>query len=132
MKIKKKIRDCFVEIVAKLIQPFASDPRYFECWQRHGYHILPLECYSVIPDTSALPDGIFDVESAAVGRFIDGNGQLVFLNNLLAKFSGELSKFGDSKSGNSSGRRYTFSNTSFGPVDAEYYIAWCAVSGPSE
>lgn len=118
-----KLRDCFVKLVAKLFQPFVSDPRYFECWQKHGYHVVPVECYSVIPDTSALPDGIFDIESAAAGRFIDGNGQLLFLNNLLARFSGELCKLGDSKTKKSSGMRFTFSNTSFGPIDAEILYA---------
>lgn len=119
VEIKKKLRDCFVEVVAKLLKPFASDPRYFECWQRHGYHVLPVDDYSVIPNTSALPDDIFAVGSGVAMEFINGNGQLLFLNNLLTKFSKELCRLGDSKGGTSAGMRFTFSNTSFGPVDAE-------------
>jgi len=48
-------RDLTARAIARLLCRLAHDPKYFELWQSHGFHVLPSDYYQPIPDTGVLP-----------------------------------------------------------------------------
>jgi hypothetical protein len=54
-KAKRFGRDLAAHVIAPLLRRLAPDPKYFELWQSHGFHVLPSDNYQPIPDTRVLP-----------------------------------------------------------------------------
>jgi predicted O-methyltransferase YrrM len=124
MKNATIFRDILVSIVAKQLRRLAPDPRYFEVWQRHGFHILPIDSYSPIPDTSKLAGDIFSRESISAMRFLDSKKQWIFLERITEPYRSEFSRFPKREIASST-PGYFFGNPTFGPVDAE--LLYCIV-----
>jgi predicted O-methyltransferase YrrM len=109
---------------AAWMRRYAFDPRYYELWQNHGYHVTPVDFYSPLPDTRCLAPEIFESEISLCGMKIDLEAQCTLLANFKSDFSGEYEKLEDSPdSGNPC--RFFFGNLSFESVDAE--ILYCMV-----
>ena len=59
-KVKQFGRDLTARAIAPVLRRLAHDPKYFELWQRHGFHITGVDYYQPIPDTRALPPSLWD------------------------------------------------------------------------
>lgn len=65
---------------------------YFEKWQRAGIHLTPNHLYSPIPDTSLLPESLWENPSSLSGIDMNDSHQLDFLKNIFPQFQDELDR----------------------------------------
>jgi hypothetical protein len=91
----------------------------FEVWERHGWHLVPAGPSSPIPDTGALPDRLWERPAELPGLDLREDAQLALLEELAARWAGELTAIPRGFEGPG---RFFMGNASFGPVDAE--LAW--------
>jgi hypothetical protein len=124
MKIKTVLRDTLATIIAKIMQRFAFDPRYFELWQQHKYHVLPVHFYSTIPNTLEIESKLFEKESSLCGISINEESQIRMLGEFKKTYMNEYDKFVD-RTLHSSPSQFSFGNISFESVDAE--MLYCMV-----
>jgi predicted O-methyltransferase YrrM len=54
-------------LVSKLPQGILTDDRFFELYERKGWHVLPVGYYEPIPDTRELRDELWTTPSSMVG-----------------------------------------------------------------
>lgn len=116
MHLKSKLRDSFASIAARLMRHFAFDPKYFELWQSHGYHVQPAHFYSPIPETAELSDSLFQRRSEMPGIDMRVPQQLDLLATLSENYSNEFHTFHEIKG-------FEFGKGSFESVDAEILYA---------
>lgn len=121
--MKKIIRDFCASILAKLLKRFAFDPRYFNLWQKNGYHVLPVHFYSPIPDTSQINEAPFTRKSELIGIDFNEESQIKLLNNFQQKYKNEYEKFLKNKEAGSA--KFFHGNGSIESPDAE--ILYCMV-----
>lgn len=115
---KTIFRDTLAGLVARILRRFAHDPRYFDLWQEHGFHVLPLSFYSPVPDTRELPHRLFETVSALAGLDMNEAGQLELLSTIQRSFFGEYGKFA-SRGPESRPEQFRFGFGSIEAVDAE-------------
>ena len=82
-------RDLTARALAPVLRRLAHDPKYFELWQRHGFHITGVDYYQPIPDTRALPPSLWDRVSNLPGIEIREDQQQQLLSDIVAKFRDE-------------------------------------------
>lgn len=109
--------------LARWMRHFALDPRYFELWQSHGYHVKQVHFYSPLPDTRELDDGLFSRISALPGLELGEDEHLKLLAEFQTRFSGEYERFPAKKPGGA--QQFYFGNTSLEAGDAE--VLYCMV-----
>ena len=99
------------------------DKRYFDFWQRRGYHITPVHYYQPIPDTRELKQDLWLKDSELVGVDINEQKQLELLSLFVARFKNEYDRFPENKT--SKPCKYYLNNGWFGCVDGE--ILYCMI-----
>jgi predicted O-methyltransferase YrrM len=116
-KVKQFARDLAAHAIAPLLRRLAPDPKYFELWQSHGFHITDVDFYQPIPDTRALPPSLWDRISDLPGVDIREEQQQQLLSEIVAKFKNEFTAIPEGAS--TQEFRYYRGNTAFEAVDAE-------------
>lgn len=135
----------FRERVAGLVLPVAERPAPppptddevirrgaeipFEVWERHGWHLTPNHFYSVIPDTRALPDELWQRESELPGIDMRDDAQLAFLAAAVERFGAELDGLPRSQEDAAGG--YFVDNGAFESVDGEILHAMVRTHRPA-
>jgi len=119
--IKQNIRDGIATRLAGWMRHFVLDPRYFELWQSHGFHVKPVHFYSPLPDTRQLQDSLFSSASELAGVEMNEAFQLQLLDELRDQFRSEYDLFPTEKP-DEPGTFY-FGNTSLEAGDAEMLYA---------
>ncbi len=110
-------RDLTARALAPVLRRLAHDPKYFELWQRNGFHITGVDYYQPIPDTRALPLSLWDRISDLPGVDMHEEQQQQLLSEVVAKFKDEFTAIPEGAS--TQEFRYYRGNTSFEAVDAE-------------
>ena len=83
-------RDLTARAIAPVLRRLAHDPKYFELWQRHGFHITGVDYYQPIPDTRALPLSLWDRISDLPGIDMREEQQKQLLSEIVARFKDEF------------------------------------------
>ena len=106
------------EILANLLARYLSDDsmakKYFPFWEERGFHLTPVHYYSPIPDTRALTDHLWAIESQLVGIDLNRDFQLHLLSKVFPEFKNEYNDFPHS----ATGYEFAFDNPNFGGTDA--------------
>ena len=122
--IKQALRDFLAGRLASWMRHFALlDPRYFDLWQAHGYHVLQVHFYSPLPNTGELPEGMWGAGSELPGLDLNEGGQLALLEEFSKRYRSEYEALPSAK--RPGPPRYYFENPSFGPVEGE--VLFCMV-----
>jgi len=116
--VKSILRDNVAGLLARILRRFAHEPRYFDLWQKHGFHVLPLHFYSPVPDIRDLPHHLFESASALAGLDLNEAGQLELLSTIRRSFFNEYGEF-VSRGPESGPERFRFGFGSIEAVDAE-------------
>jgi hypothetical protein len=116
-RAKQLGRDVVARAIAPLVRRLAHDPKYFELWQRHGFHITGVDYYQPIPDTRGLPPSLWDRISDLPGVDIRDKQQQQLLSEVVAKFKDEFTAIPEGAS--TQEFRYYRGNAAFEAVDAE-------------
>jgi hypothetical protein len=126
MTIRQSIRDFLAKSIiavgskrARILQ----DPRYFEFWEKNGFHITPNSFAYPIPDTRDLTDDLWDEHSQMVGVDLNESGQISLLKLFTTKFRTEYAQFPSAKT--NVPHQYFLQNPYFISVDGE--ILYCMV-----
>lgn len=116
-RAKQFARDLAARAMAPLLRRLAPDPKYFELWQRHGFHVTQVHYYQPIPDTRDLPISLWNRLSDLPGVDIREEQQKELLAEIVSKFKDEYTAI--PKGGPTPEFRYYLGNTAFEAVDAE-------------
>lgn len=95
----------------------------FLFWQRCGFHITPNHYFQPIPDTRALPDGLWQRQSELIGIDLNERGQIQRLSQFASQFKQEYEKFPRDRP--AIPHKFYLNNFSFESVDAE--ILYCMI-----
>jgi hypothetical protein len=118
MSITETLKNAAGRMLAAALPPgMMKNLRYFDLWERHGYHITPVHFYQQVPDTRTLPKDIFERESEMVGIDMNLEGQRALLREIHRDYGAEyadLSAFVSVPK-----RTFKYRNQAFGPVDAD-------------
>jgi len=108
-----------------------SHYKYFNVWQKNGFHITPNHFYQPIPDTSKLSSTLFKKKSKMVGVDMNKVSQSKLLNSF-SKFRGEYKHFKElSKSiDDQKDPKFYFGNLAFDNVDALSYYSMIRLFKP--
>jgi predicted O-methyltransferase YrrM len=110
-------RDLTARAIAPLLRRLAHDPKYFELWQSHGFHITAVHYYQVIPDTRDLAFSLWNRVSDLSGVDMREEQQKQLLSEILARFRDEYTAIPEGAS--TQDFQYYLGNTAFEAVDAE-------------
>jgi predicted O-methyltransferase YrrM len=116
-KTKQFARDLAAHAIAPLLRRLAPDPKYFELWQRHGFHVLPSDNYQPIPDTRVLPLSLWDRTTDLPGIDMREEAQKQLLSEVVAKFKDEYAAI--PKGTSTPEFQFYLGNVAFEAVDAE-------------
>ena len=116
-KAKQFARDFAAHAIAPLLRRLAPDPKYFELWQSHGFHVLPCDNYQPIPDTRVLPVSLWDRVSDLPGMDMREEAQKQLLSEIVTRFKGEYSAI--PKGASTPEFHFYLGNIAFEAVDAE-------------
>src|SRR6266699_5424264 len=115
--VKQFARDLAAHAIAPLLRRLAPDPKYFELWQSHGFHVLPSDNYQPIPDTRILPVSLWDRVSDLPGMDMREEAQKQLLSEIVTRFKDEYAAI---PQGASTPEFYFYlGNVAFEAVDAE-------------
>lgn len=109
-------RDLTAKAVSAVLPRVAWDKRYYQLWEKAGFHITPNHYFFPIPDSNALKDDLWEKENGLVGIDMNLPEQLRLLRAVFPKYKQEYN-FPTAKT--SIPHQYYFGNGSFGSVDAE-------------
>ena len=126
MTIRQSIRDFLANSIVTIGSKRArilQDPRYFEFWEKNGFHITPNSFYYPIPDTRDLKDDLWDQCSEMVGVDLNESGQIALLKLFAANFRAEYAQFPGEKT--DVPHQYFLNNPFFVSVDGE--ILYCMI-----
>lgn len=94
---KKQQRQSRLDWIAEnFIPPFfrvADLKRYFHRWQQAGYHVLPAHFYSPVPNTSELPESLWQKHSDLIGIEMNDGVQLRYLQEIFPHYLEEFDQF---------------------------------------
>src|SRR6266487_5289071 len=116
-KVKQFARDLAAHAIAPLLRRLAPDPKYFELWQSHGFHVLPSDNYQPIPDTRVLPVSLWNRITDLPGMDMREEAQKQLLSEIAARFKDEYAAIPEGASTPEFG--YYLGNVAFEAVDAE-------------
>ena len=119
---KDIIAKTFSLICGKILGRILSDRKYFQIWERKGFHITCNNFYQPIPDTRTLKDELWLRHSELVGINMNEQKQIQFLNQCM-EFKEEYDNFPKNKPLKMN--QYYINNTWFGVIDAE--ILYCMI-----
>jgi len=121
--LKQATRDFMATQLASVLRRFAFDPRYFDLWQSHGFHVKPVGFYSPLPNTQELSDELWSKNAELPGIDWRDAAQLQLLEQFSRQYQQEYQEF--PKSQPTDKTCFYFGNVSFEAVDAE--ILYCMV-----
>jgi hypothetical protein len=114
--LPKFLRDLTARLISVALPRVAWDKRYFQQWEKAGYHVTPNHFFFPIPDSEALIDGLWEKESELVGINMHPKKQLQLLTEVFPKYRQET-VFPKTATGQPA--EFFLDNESFGAVDAE-------------
>ena len=117
----------FERLIAHVIATVAPrhvmrNKRFFDIWERHGYHVTPVHFYEPVPDSRVLAKMDLDRPSELVGLDLDLGAQLGLLGDCL-RWREEYKTLQREKGLNPDD--FYLENRFFGAVDAE--ILYCLI-----
>lgn len=122
--MRQKIRDLVVRAISTLLpKGIMTNPRYFQLWEKKGYHITPVHFYQPIPDTRELGDELWTRRSALVGIETNDETQLQLLSLFADRYKNEYDKFPEDRT--SVLHEFYLGNPAFKSVDAE--VLYCMI-----
>lgn len=124
--IRQSIRDFLANSIISIGSKRArilQDPRYFELWEKNGFHITPTSFAHPIPDTRELKDELWTQHSEMVGVDLNESRQIALLELLAANLRGEYEQLPSDKT--DVPHQYFLNNPYFISVDAE--ILYCMI-----
>ena len=89
-RAKQFARDLTARAIAPLLRRLALDPKYFELWQRHGFHVAQIHYYQPFPDTRDLPISLWNRVSDLPGLDMREEQQKELLSDIVARFKDEF------------------------------------------
>jgi predicted O-methyltransferase YrrM len=110
-------RDLTAHAIAPLLRRLAPDPKYFELWQSHGFHVTKVHYYQPIPDTRGLLLSLWNRVSDLAGVDMREEQQKQLLSEIVARFKDEFTAIPEGAS--TQEFHYYLGNTAFEAVDAE-------------
>ncbi len=116
-KVKQFGRDLAAHVIAPLLRRLAHDPKYFELWQSHGFHVASVHYYQPIPDTRVLPLSLWNRVSDLPGVDIREEEQKQLLSEIVGRFKDEYTAIPEGAS--TQEFHYYLGNVAFEAVDAE-------------
>jgi predicted O-methyltransferase YrrM len=116
-RAKQFARDLIARAIAPLLRRLAPDPKYFELWQRHGFHVTQVHYYQPIPDTRGLSLSLWNRVSDLPGLDMREEQQKQLLSEIVAGFEDEYTAIPTGAS--SQEFQYYRENAAFEAVDAE-------------
>jgi Methyltransferase domain len=116
-KAKQVARDLAARAIAPLLRRLAHDPKYFELWQSHGFHVGSVHYYQPIPDTRGLPLSLWNRISDLPGVDMREEQQKQLLSDIAANFKHEYTAIPEGAS--TQEFHYYLGNLAFEAVDAE-------------
>jgi predicted O-methyltransferase YrrM len=114
---KQFARDLTARAIAPLLRRLAHDPKYFEMWQSHGFHVTPIHYYQPIPDTHSLSFSLWNRVSDLPGIDMREDQQKQLLSEIVARFKDEYTAIPEGAS--KQDFNYYLGNVAFEAVDAE-------------
>lgn len=82
MNLKEPVRWLIANIIACAPKNILADHKFFDLYQSKGWHVMPIHFYHPIPDTSELPDSLWDNTTSMVGINVNIDAQSEFLSNI--------------------------------------------------
>jgi predicted O-methyltransferase YrrM len=116
-RAKQFVRDRTARAIAPLLRRLAHDPKYFELWQSHGFHVTGVHYYEPIPETRGLPVSLWNRVSDLPGVEMRDEQQKQLLSEIVTKFKNEYSAMPTGAS--TQEFSYYLGNAAFDAVDAE-------------
>jgi predicted O-methyltransferase YrrM len=116
-RAKQFARDLAARAIAPLLRRLAHDPKYFELWQSHGFHVASVHYYQPIPDTRVLPLSLWNRVSDLPGVDIREEQQKQLLSEIVGRFKDEYTAIPEGAS--TQEFHYYLGNVAFEAVDAE-------------
>ena len=116
-KAKQFGRDFAAHAIAPLLRRLAQDPKYFDLWQSHGFHITQANYFQPIPDTSCLPLSLWNRISDLPGVDMREQEQKRLLSEIASKFKDEYTAIPQGAS--TEEFQFYLGNLAFEAVDAE-------------
>jgi hypothetical protein len=116
-RAKQFARDLTARAIARLLCRFAHDPKYFELWQSHGFHVLPSDYHQPVPDTRVLPLSLWNRVSDLPFVDMREEHQKQLLLQIVERFKNEYTSMPQGASTEEFG--YYLGNIAFEAVDAE-------------
>jgi predicted O-methyltransferase YrrM len=116
-KVKQFGRDLAAHVIAPLLRRLAHDPKYFELWQSHGFHVASVHYYQPIPDTRVLPLSLWNRVSDLPGVDIREEQQKQLLSEIVGRFKDEYTAIPEGAS--TQEFHFYLGNVAFEAVDAE-------------
>jgi len=113
------------QFVAEVIPACLESPQFrdlFQNWERHGFHVTPVEFNQPIPDTKSLPESLWTRPSELTGIQMNEAAQLNLLRSF-SKFRDEYQHFPTGQPGENN--QFYLGNGLFDGVDA--LVAYCMV-----
>lgn len=99
-----------------LILPKVATERFFDFWEKKGYHITPIHFYEPIPDTRTLKNELWSSKSELVGIDMRQQEQLELLSQTFSKYKNE---FNYPANKTAIPHEYYLENNFFPSIDAE-------------
>ena len=91
-RAKQFARDLTARAIAPLLRRLAHDPRYFELWESHGFHVTAVHYDQPIPDTRALALSLWDRVNDLPGIDMREGQQKRLLSEIVARFKDEIGR----------------------------------------
>ena len=114
------------QFIAKVIAQCLHSAKFseiFRLWERHGFHVTPVNFYQPIPDTRSLPETLWNRLSDLRGIDMNDAVQLDLLRNQFPRFQREYEQFPAEPTGEPG--RFHCNNDLFGGTDA--LVAYCMI-----
>jgi hypothetical protein len=112
-------REDVARLIAQLIPSYLQGPhvgRYFNFWEKHGFHVTPVHFYQPVPDTRALSDHLWALPSMMVGVEMNEAAQLRLLRDVFPRFRDEYNQLALTPTGRP--HEFYLSNGAFEGTDA--------------
>src|SRR5215813_7285305 len=111
-------------MTARLLHPgVLRDPRYFDLWQKRGFHVTPVHFYQPVPDTRKLKESLWSRMTEGVGLDFHETEQV----DLVRSFAADYRREYEALPRQPDGKPHTFylDNGGFRSVDAE--LLYCMI-----
>jgi len=115
MSLRRILENLIAYNMSLILPKIALNKRFFDLWEKKGFHITPVHFYEPIPDTRTLKDELWESESELVGIDMKPKEQLKLLTHVFSSFRDEY-KFPRKKTGIP--YEYYLENGFFPSVDA--------------